>query len=76
MTGRMTGMTRPQRAFYEALGARLREVRIERRMTQAALGRQLGLTGTAISYWESATHEVSAWKLRELERALGERIEP
>lgn len=45
------------------IGARLREARISRRISQAALGEQLGLTFQQIQKYESGKNRVSAGML-------------
>lgn len=70
MTGERA-MTRPERDFYERIGQRIKAARRDRRLTQRDLGMRLGVTSTAISYWENAHHAPTLWHLRQIERALG-----
>lgn len=69
-----TPMTRPERDFYQRLGDRIRAARQRHSLSQTTFGRRLGVTGTAISYWENAIHAPTLWHVREIERVLGEQI--
>ena len=56
----------------EAKGKRIRAKRNERGVSQAALGREIGVSGAAVSYWEKGLHleELSARKTSRLVKAL------
>jgi transcriptional regulator with XRE-family HTH domain len=72
----MTSMTQPQREFYRRVGARLRDVRTRKGLSQRQLALRLGVTAVAIHYWEHAKHAPTLWHVRELERVLGQEIAP
>lgn len=61
---------RPERGD-PALGLRLREVRLERGMTMAALAERIGVTQPAISQWESGRERPGRETLQRLAGALG-----
>lgn len=58
----------------ELLGARVRELRKERGLTQKALGELLGVTHVAVSYLESGTNGCTLDRLVRYAKALG--VEP
>ena len=57
--------------FVRELGQRLREARINRKMSQADVGDRLRLTSTAISNYESGISEMPIGRLHELANILG-----
>jgi len=61
---------RPERGD-PALGLRLRELRLERGMTMAALAERIGVTQPAISQWESGRERPGRETLQRLAGALG-----
>lgn len=69
-------MTAPERRYYQAMGQRIRTARLSKHYTQAQLGRLLGVSAVAVSYWESARTRPQIFLLRRLERLLGVEIEP
>ena len=58
--------------LYVAFGERLRELRSTKDLTQAALGRRVGLTRTSITNIEAGRQHISLGVLYRLADALGE----
>ena len=59
-----------QRPAIIKLGDRLRAARRRNDLTQQQLGKRVGVTGVAISYWENGTNEPSIANLKQLCDAL------
>jgi transcriptional regulator with XRE-family HTH domain len=57
--------------FYEQFGRRVRNARIEQRLNQEALGRQVGLERSSISNIEKGRQRVQLHMLLEFANALG-----
>lgn len=57
-------------AFDEAVGARIREAREAAGATQAKLAGVLGVTATALSYWEAGVRSPSIGTVVEIAAAL------
>lgn len=55
----------------ESLGFRLKQLRKQKKLTQVELGKQIGVTGVAIGYWEKDLNEPGSKALSKLARALG-----
>jgi transcriptional regulator with XRE-family HTH domain len=52
--------------IYEFIGTRIRELRDERRLSQDALAKQLGVSTNTISRWETATYKPSVADLQKI----------
>src|SRR5262245_55671999 len=52
--------------IYTFIGTRIRELRDERRLSQDALAKQLGVSTNTISRWETATYKPSIGELQKL----------
>ena len=59
----------------KAVGARIRALRLARRMTQDALARQVGVQFQQIQKYESGTNRISASRLFMIAGALGVPVE-
>ena len=70
-------MTAPERAFWQRLGARIRDARKAAGMTQLDLGLALGRTGrgrgasVSIHHYEQGVNRIDAYTLHRLEQVLG-----
>lgn len=64
----------PERRFAVRLGKRIRKARQNRELTQAELGRLLGVSQVQVSNYERGVDAVSAWMLSRLAEAL--RVRP
>lgn len=53
------------------VGERLREIRKGKRLSQEALGKLIGLTGSAITQYEKGKHQIGADELPRIASALG-----
>ena len=73
-------MTDTERAFWQRLGARIRDARKAAGMTQLDLGLALGRTGRArgpsvsIHHYEQGVNRVDAYTLHRLEQVLGSNL--
>lgn len=56
---------------YQRLYATLRQLRVERDLTQAQLGERLGLTQRKVSLFESGDRRLDVIELIRIARALG-----
>ena len=63
--------TSEARAFLVAFGLRVRQIRLERRLSQEALGELAGIDRQTINRLENAAHALSTAHLGPLARALG-----
>lgn len=73
MADRSTPQASP-RQYYVSLGAKIREVRLARELTQAALAEQIGISRASLANMERGEQVVSAQTLARLGLVLG--IEP
>ena len=53
-----------------SIGSKIKEVRLERNMTQAQLGALIGVSQKAVAFWESESNEPKAFYIVKLVRAL------
>ena len=70
------GRVMPETAYFDHIAADIQRARWEQGWTQAQLGNELGVTGTAISYWESGFRRPNAWVVDRLEALFGRRLRP
>ena len=66
----------PRDAYFRHVGEAIQAARWEREWTQERLAAEFGLTGTAVSYWESGLHRPDAWTLDRLEAIFERRLRP
>ncbi|MDE6585841.1 MAG: helix-turn-helix domain-containing protein [Clostridia bacterium] len=52
------------------LGTRIRELRIERGLTQPQLAKMVGVTNAVISFWENNVNEPKASYVKKLAKSL------
>jgi repressor LexA len=60
---------------YREIGRRIREARVERGWSQGRLGEELGVTQTAINYYENARRRIDVDSLMRVAEALGRPME-
>lgn len=60
--------------IYTFIGIRIRELRDERRMSQDALAKQLGISTNTVSRWETATYKPSIADVQKVADLFGVRL--
>ena len=55
----------------ESIGARIRQARLKKLMTQAELGSLLGVSQNAVHNWENERNEPSTFTIKKIASALG-----
>lgn len=71
MTGMVKGMTKEERAFYEAVGRRLQALIDLRGFSQMDVERRTGIGQTRVSKWTKGQNRIFAHQALALARALG-----
>ena len=64
-------MTHEDAKLYEAIGARIRQLRDRRKMTQAAVGAAIGVTWQSVAKYEKGLTAISVGALVRVAKALG-----
>ena len=57
--------------FNKYVGIKIKEARLEKRLTQSKLGKKLGVTFQQVQKYEKGVNGVSAFRLSQLSRRLG-----
>jgi ribosome-binding protein aMBF1 (putative translation factor) len=60
--------------FYRRLGIRIRQARQRHGWSQLRLGMELDVTPVAVHYWETAQHRPDLYRIRQLEKVLGQEV--
>jgi transcriptional regulator with XRE-family HTH domain len=68
-------MTQDEQEFFKSLGRRIAELRREQGLTQAQLGKALGLSQQQVAHFETARRRVPASVLPALAKALAVSVE-
>ncbi|MFM7461772.1 MAG: helix-turn-helix domain-containing protein [Burkholderiales bacterium] len=75
ITSRLASMTRDEKSFFKAMGARIAELRKDSNITQVQLAETMEVSQQTVAAWEVGRRGVPVSVVPSLARALGTTVE-